>query len=128
MDFVLDAILRMPRKMQFGPRRAETEFAAQIVDTWRGSSFDVLRQQYLPDYLSPLVDEWKAKISANKYAEIGRAWNLFADMNHVEFVQHMFPTANTKGRYTRVDSTLYVYPPSPLTRTLLASRSCLPHS
>ena len=126
MHFVLGAIIRMPNRLKYGPRKSEKEFVGQLVNLWRGKSFEDMRATFLPVYLRPLVDKWKAKLSAKKYAHIGLVWKLFADVNHDEFVQKLVPTPNTKGRYTRVTSTLYVS--SPLLTLLLVSRSFSPRT
>jgi hypothetical protein len=53
-----------------------------------------------------LIGGWRGKISANGYANsVGRVWKLFAEVNKVEFVQHLFPTPSTRGRYTSITST-----------------------
>ena len=69
-------------------------------------TLEPLRSQYLPKYLTPLIGGWRGKISANGYANsVGRVWKLFAEVNKVEFVQHLFPTPSTRGRYTAITST-----------------------
>ena len=127
MAFVCAAIIRMPNRLKYGPRKSEKEFVGQFVSDWRERSFEDMRDEFLPAYLRPLVDEWKAKLSAKTYARIGLAWKLFADVNHDEFVQKSVSTPNTKGRYTNVTSTLYVQSYFILTH-LLVSRSFLPHT
>ena len=69
-------------------------------------TLEPLRSIYLPEYLIPLIGGWRGKISANGYAtSVGLVWKLFAEVNKVEFVQHLFPTPSTRGRYTGITST-----------------------
>ena len=70
------------------------------------NSLTQLRSKYLPNYLNPLVDQWKKKISADGYANAPIVWKLFAEVNRTEFVQHLFPTPSTKGIYRKITSTL----------------------
>ena len=41
----------------------------------------------------------------NLRESVGLVWKLFAEVNKVEFVQHLFPTPSTRGRYTAITST-----------------------
>ena len=64
-----------------------------------------LRAKFLPATLAPFVDEWKQKVSAEKYANMGRVWRFFADVNMGGFVQHLFPTPSVAGRFWQVTTT-----------------------
>jgi hypothetical protein len=97
---------KLPRR----PSAADKAFVGTFTTAWRNHhNFVQMRAQYLPHYLRPVADEWKKKISENSYANIGLVWKLFADVNAVEYVQHLVPTPNAKGRYTAIDPTRFVF-------------------
>ena len=95
------------RRTRKGVTHRDKLVLARIIALVNGQrTLEPLRSRYLPVYLTPLIGGWRGKISANGYANaVGRVWKLFAEVNKVEFVQHLFPTPSTRGRYTSITST-----------------------
>ena len=69
------------------------------------SDLEGLRGVLLPSYLFTLVNNWRGKISGNSYSQATIVWMLFNEVNNVDFVQHLFPTASSKGHFTKITST-----------------------
>ena len=96
-------------KLRYRPSAADKKFVRLFSETWQTQqNFIQMTGLYLPPYLYPIVGEWKRKISEKSYAKIGLAWKLFAEVNAIEFEQHLAPTPNAKGRYSGIDSTRFV--------------------
>ena len=94
------------RKRQKGMTRRDKAAIDQILEATEGDrSLQHLRDIFLPIYLMPLVDHWKEKITERNYSNAGLVWKLFTDTNYSAFVQHLFPTPSTKGRYAKITST-----------------------
>ena len=97
-------------KLRGKPTPHENGFVKSFEGRWASHrNFEAMRDEWLPDFLRPLVDGWKKKLSEKSYARIGLAWKLFSDDNSVEFVQKLVPTPNAKGCYTGIDSTRYSF-------------------
>ena len=95
------------RRTRKGVTHRDKLVLARIIALLDGRlTLEPLRFRYLPVYLTPLIGGWRGKISANGYANsVGLVWKLFAEVNKVEFVQHLFPSPSTRGRYTAITST-----------------------
>ena len=80
---------------------------SSLLNSLRGKpNLDSLRALYLPAYLLPLVGQWKKKVSAKSYGNAGLIWKLFHTVNTTAFAQHLFPTPSTKGRYSKITTTM----------------------
>jgi len=54
-------------------------------------SIEELRKIYLPEYLAPLCDEWKRKLTENKYEKLHLVWRMFSESNQAKYIQQSFP-------------------------------------
>ena len=116
------------RRTRKGVTNRDKLVLARIIALVSGQlTLEPLRSRYLPVYLTPLIGGWRGKISANGYANsVGLVWKLFAEVNKVEFVQHLFPTPSTRGRYTSKTSTCLAAIFTHYTRSKNASNTPLP--
>ena len=95
------------RRTRKGVTNRDKLVLARMISLVNGQlTLELLRSRYLPYYLIPLIGGCRGNVSVNGYANsVGRVWKLFAEVNKVEFVQHLFPTPSTRGRYTSITST-----------------------